>query len=158
MARFGDLWIPWVMAAERNMATVCRVSGNLPTGVTRRPVVNSGERLELLELATHLINRLIELLHPLLKQGIHRSGRWGGLHFRTGPQIQLGAWRARASQPQGLGQAALAAPIGFAQQPPTEARSSEHGSTEGTQQQAAAGAGWALPWISHGWVKGAHSP
>jgi hypothetical protein len=75
MARFGDLWIPWVMAAERNMATAGRVSGNLPTGVTRRPVVNSGERLELLELATHLINRLIELLHPLLKQGLHRSNR-----------------------------------------------------------------------------------
>ena len=24
MARFGDLWIPWVMAAERNMATAVR--------------------------------------------------------------------------------------------------------------------------------------
>jgi hypothetical protein len=33
MARFGERWIPWVMAAERNMAAVGRVSGNLPTGV-----------------------------------------------------------------------------------------------------------------------------
>jgi hypothetical protein len=113
------------------------------------PGTGSGQGLELLQLAAHLINGLVELLHPLLQQGINRRGRRGGLESSPGLKISRSGRLARRSQPQRLGQATLAAAIGLAQQPPTQARSPEHGSTKGAQQQAAARAGWALPWISH---------
>jgi hypothetical protein len=72
MARFGDLWIPWVIAAERNMATTVRSWEKLPTDGTGSC---SGQRLELLQLAAHLIDRLVQLLNPLLQQGIDRASR-----------------------------------------------------------------------------------
>jgi hypothetical protein len=112
----------------------------------------------LLQLAAHLIDRLVELLNPFLQQGIDRSSRWGGLELSPGAGLNLEGWLTRRSQPQGLAKAALTTTIRLTQQPPTEARSPEYGSTEGAQQQAAAGAGWAFPGFRHGCVKGSTSP
>jgi len=155
MARFGDLWIPWVMAAERNMVTADGLWEKLPTDGTGSW---SGQRLKLLQLATHFIDRLVQLLNPFLQEGINRCRRWGWLQLAPGAGINLDGWLTRGFQPQRLGTAALAATIRFRQQPPTQPGSPEYGSTEGAQQQAAAGAGWALPWISHGWVDVSTSP
>jgi hypothetical protein len=122
------------------------------------PGIHSGHRLELLELTAHLIDGLVELQHTLLQLGIDRRWRRGGLKLGSALQIKRCCRLARRPQAQGLGEAALAATIGLAQQPPTQTRGPEHSSTEGAQQQAATGAGWALPWFSHGWVKGSDSP
>jgi hypothetical protein len=143
------------MAAERNMATTIGCGKSYrPTG----PGSCSGQGLELLQLSAHLIDRLIELLHPFLQQRINRSSRWSRLELGTGARINLDAWLPRGLQPQRLGKAALAATIRLTQQPPTQAGSTEYGSTKGAQQEAAAGAGWALLWFSHGCGNGSLSP
>jgi len=67
------------------------------------PGTGSGQGLELLQLAAHLINGLVELLHPLLQQGINRSRRRGGLERIPGLKISRSGWLARRSQPQRLG-------------------------------------------------------
>jgi hypothetical protein len=61
------------------------------------PGTGSGQGLELLQLAAHLIDGLVELLHPLLQQGINRSGRRGGLEGSPGLKISRSGRLARRS-------------------------------------------------------------
>jgi hypothetical protein len=61
------------------------------------PGTGSGQGLELLQLAAHLINGLVELLHPLLQQGIDRSGRRGGLERSPGLKFSWSGLLARRS-------------------------------------------------------------
>ena len=95
--------------------------------------------LELLELASHLVDRLVELLHPLLQPRIGLGTAGGGSGQGAHPIGRHHRPQALA-EPQGPERAALAAPIGFREQPPAQTGGPEHGPAEGREQQAATGA------------------
>jgi hypothetical protein len=113
--------------------------------------------LQLFELAPHLVDGLVELLHPILKRGV-LMGWLGpmvnpGLVERHGGGALEGELRSGGALQHTL---ELPAPFRLLQEPPGKATGPSHGPDDNPKDQGAAIGLGVIPGLSHG-VNGENS-
>jgi hypothetical protein len=113
--------------------------------------------LQLFELTPHLVDGLVELLHPILKRGVLLG--WLGPMVNPGvvERRRGGAVEGEVRSGGALHPALeLPAPFRFLQEPPGQATGPSHGPDDNPKDQGAAIGLGVIPGLSHG-VNGENS-